>query len=256
MFASSSMKWFWLPAPLLLLVANASDLTVEAQRPYGLHPQPKYFPRDETLVQRKLDIEQKLSRKRPIGVRKMDGDEGAMFFPEYWQFDLDETDDPTYAAKTQKKPQRRSPKQEKCRPTTGEIWNNATLIYPLQAPLLAHSEEETTLSPAGRLVHHVARALIPSMQKRDFKCPGNTFSCMSIDRPNSCCSPGQSCELVADTGLGDVGCCSAGQTCPEELSGCRSEYTACSGGGCCIPGYDCLGVGCKTLSPLDDYLSG
>lgn len=246
MLEFSLLKWFWLPAPLLLLVANAADLTVEAERPDGLLPQPKYLPRDEVLEQKKQEVEQKLFRQRPIGVRKMDSDEGAMFFPEYWQFDLDETDDPTYA---QKKPQRRSLKQDKLGATTEEVWNNATLIYPLQAPLLAHSEAEITLSHTNRLLHHVARALIPSMQKRDFKCPGNTFSCTSIDRPNSCCYTGQSCELVADTGLGDVGCCSAGQTCPEELSGCRSEYTACSGGGCCIPGYDCLSVGCKTCVP-------
>ncbi|KAL2430837.1 hypothetical protein ABEF95_013834 [Exophiala dermatitidis] len=42
--------------------------------------------------------------------------------------------------------------------------------------------------------------------KRGFQCPSGTTACTSIDRPNSCCATDSTCQLVTDTGLGDVGC--------------------------------------------------
>lgn len=86
--------------------------------------------------------------------------------------------------------------------------------------------------------------------RRDFKCPTGTFACTAIDRPNSCCGAGDTCVLVQDTGLGDVGCCPQGQTCSGVIGSCQQGYMSCPasmGGGCCIPGYECVSGGCANV---------
>ncbi|KAJ5811761.1 hypothetical protein N7474_008062 [Penicillium riverlandense] len=54
------------------------------------------------------------------------------------------------------------------------------------------------------------------LQVRDFKCPTGTYGCTSIGRPNRCCGAGE-------TSLG---------------------------GGCCIPGYECVPGGCAYISVI------
>ena len=54
--------------------------------------------------------------------------------------------------------------------------------------------------------------------------------------------------VVQDTGLGPVGCCPKGTSCSGGVSGCTDGSTGCAsdiGGGCCIPGFVCQGVGCE-----------
>ncbi|KAK4190667.1 hypothetical protein QBC35DRAFT_489416 [Podospora australis] len=86
------------------------------------------------------------------------------------------------------------------------------------------------------------------LQKRQWACPSGTNSCASIGYPNSCCQSSLTCQAIQDTGSGPVGCCPAGTTCGGGISGCADDgSTACSsdlGGGCCIPGFVCSGVGC------------
>ncbi|CAK7220466.1 hypothetical protein SBRCBS47491_004198 [Sporothrix bragantina] len=85
------------------------------------------------------------------------------------------------------------------------------------------------------------------LQKRQWGCPTGTSSCESIGYPYSCCSTTETCYKVTDTGLGPVGCCPSGETCGGAVSDCTSDSTACPeslGGGCCIAGYVCEGVGC------------
>ncbi|OJJ38727.1 hypothetical protein ASPWEDRAFT_36407 [Aspergillus wentii DTO 134E9] len=94
--------------------------------------------------------------------------------------------------------------------------------------------------------------------RRDFKCPTGTFGCTSINRPDSCCSFGDTCELVQDTGSGDVGCCPQGQVCSGTIGSCQKDYTSCPaslGGGCCIPGYDCVSGGCARVRTITVTLS-
>lgn len=86
------------------------------------------------------------------------------------------------------------------------------------------------------------------LESRDFKCPTDTHACTNIHRSDRCCGLGSTCELVKDTGAGDVGCCANGKACSGVVGSCQRGYTACSrslGGGCCIPGYDCVPGGCE-----------
>ncbi|KAL1899865.1 hypothetical protein Sste5346_002731 [Sporothrix stenoceras] len=105
-------------------------------------------------------------------------------------------------------------------------------------------------NPALELVRRAADALA-RLQRRQWGCPSGTSSCQSIGYPYSCCTTDETCYKVKDTGLGPVGCCPAGQTCGGAVSDCTSDSTACPeslGGGCCIAGYVCQGVGCVKSS--------
>lgn len=210
-----------LPSSLIALITN-SILPVSSQDlnwPYNLPPDTKYYPEDEFLIKRGLDIQQRLQRGSPTGVRKMSGDPGEKFYLEYWGFDQEE-DMNNYSS-----------------------WTNASFTS-FDQPVRVQTHRS---SP--RLFRRLSGWHL--FQTRDFQCPAGTSACASIDRPNSCCATGSTCQLVQDTGLGDVGCCPNGQTCADSLSTCADEYTSCPnnpGGGCCMPGYACYDVGCIQTS--------
>lgn len=105
-------------------------------------------------------------------------------------------------------------------------------------------DEDERAYSAWRLL----RRVIAALEGRDWSCPGGTSSCTNIGYPNSCCPTGETCVVIQDTGLGPVGCCPTGSSCGGTISGCAAGNTPCGsdiGGGCCIPGYVCQGVGCK-----------
>ena len=236
-----------LPASLVLFIASTLPpaQALEARWPYHLPPDVKSFPKDEPLIKRNLDIQSRLMDQRPIGVRKMSSDEGEMFFLEYWRFDggsqeLTLLDELSPAEKGSKPLRVRSDGSDRTSLDTGF---NVTLLPSLQAPFSLHRDPNEAydgpLSP---------RAILGFLNRRDFQCPTGTASCSSINRPNSCCPTGEACQLITDVGLGDVGCCAQGQSCSNQVSNCQQGYTSCpgsAGGGCCIPGYTCNGVGCK-----------
>ncbi len=186
------------------------------------------------------------SVQRPIGVRKMSSDEGEMFFPEYWTLhDIDNdsdgvsNDDPRNARLDKRNPSLRLPDLS----PSNALANNATIVPPLQAPFSLHTDE----------IHlPLLRRLFP-FQKRQFSCPKDTNACESIKRPNSCCPADEICQLITDSGNGDVGCCSPGQVCSQVVTTCQQGYPSCpgaQGGGCCVPGSSCVGVGCKSTIPF------
>ena len=133
---------------------------------------------------------------------------------------------------------------------------NASIGDHLEAPLKVHNlDQNRQVRPPSVLdwLPRMPRGLLTSLSRREFQCPGDTLSCTEIDRPNSCCPIGGTCQLIYDSEFGDVGCCREGQTCSEQIVGCLNGYTSCptsSGGGCCIPGYECVDVGCEIFSQL------
>ena len=118
-------------------------------------------------------------------------------------------------------------------------------------PFAVAMDDRQAASPAGRfelLVRHAARAALARLERRQWACPAGTGSCEAIGYPNSCCPSEEACVEVQDTGLGPVGCCPAGATCGGGVSGCSDGSMPCGsdiGGGCCIPGFVCQGVGCE-----------
>ncbi|KIW13146.1 hypothetical protein PV08_08333 [Exophiala spinifera] len=217
--------WFRLgilPSSLLLYITSSAVPAVAQQLrwPYNLPPEVKYYPEDEFLLKRDIDVQQKMQEQPVTGVRKMSHDPGEKFYLDYWGFD-EEHKHMSYVTSI-----------------------NGTFCTTLDRPLRLHSQpsNQTLLArlPGWNL-----------FSKRGFQCPSGTSACTSIDRPNSCCASGSTCQIVEDTGLGDVGCCPSGETCADTLSNCEAGYTSCPnnpGGGCCIPGYGCYDVGCVQTS--------
>lgn len=213
---------FALPASILLLITR-SPLPVashELKWPYNLPSHLKYFPEDEALIKRELTLQQRLQQQPALGVRKMSADPDQKFYLDYWSFDIS-ADDHNF-----------------------DSWTNSSALGNLHPRVPLHSNK--TIPKAPRHVPFSFWNRSP-LEQRDFQCPSGTNSCNAIGYPNSCCPTGETCQIVEDTGIGNIGCCPAGATCAGSVSACDAGQTACAanlGGGCCIAGYACLDVGC------------
>lgn len=109
-------------------------------------------------------------------------------------------------------------------------------------PAFALHHEESEASTLRR-----AAEALSLLQKRS-ACPAGMNSCSDMGSPNKCCQEGTYCTDVPDTTVGHVACCPNGANCGGGIGKCPSDATSCPselGGGCCIPGYVCQGIGCK-----------
>jgi hypothetical protein len=247
------MRLFALPASLLLLIAT-SPTRVPAHElpwPYNLPPHVKYYPEDEAVVRRNVEIQQKLQHQPAAGVRKMSDDPGEMFFLDYWSFapSVDEHDSSTVSGN------KTAAQIDRCRP----LHTNDSLAISFEPPFPLHSDNDVTHSPV--MPRNLRAPLFERsyLDRRGFQCPNGTAACTALN-PNVCCALGETCQTVQNsgTGLGSVGCCPDGETCGGSLSACPSGYTSCPynpGGGCCIPGYSCYDVGCVLSSTATVYVA-
>lgn len=116
--------------------------------------------------------------------------------------------------------------------------NGTARFYPAFAQHIDEREET--------ILRRAAQAL-DLLQKRA-ACPAGMISCADSGSPNKCCQEGTYCTAVPDTDVGHVACCPNGLTCGGGVGKCPADATSCAaalGGGCCIPGYICQGIGCK-----------
>lgn len=180
----------------------------------------------EIIFRRNSQIASQLAEGPARGVRKMSDNEGEKFFLDYWDFVG------SSGAITER-----------------QLSESVNLT-------MVDTESENGYSPAQFVAQ--SYPFEPSfpplfekgLQARNFKCPTGTSPCTSIGRSDRCCGSGETCEIVADTGHGNVGCCASWKTCSGMIGSCANGYTACShalGGGCCIPGYDCVEGGCELI---------
>ena len=235
------------PLSLLLLIADwpAQSESIEFTSLWSrkLPPSTIIHPRFEFLNRRESKLQKLFAGQKPIGARKMSGDESEMFLMEYWQFDNDLETGKNPATWDQGRTVLRHYNSDQGK-EDGPGLQNASMPHPFQPPFSLHSEQQTRNSLVlGRLPRGLS-----GLDERAFQCPSGTSSCSSISRPNSCCPLGDVCQLITDTGKGDVGCCQEGQSCSDEVSNCQEGYPSCpgsQGGGCCIPGYTCVAVGCR-----------
>lgn len=115
--------------------------------------------------------------------------------------------------------------------------NGTARFYPAFAQHIDEREET--------ILRRAAQAL-DLLQKRA-ACPAGMISCADSGSPNKCCQEGTYCTAVPDTDVGHVACCPNGLTCGGGVGKCPADATSCAaalGGGCCIPGYICQGIGC------------
>lgn len=185
------------------------------------------------ILQRNAAITSQLAAGLALGVKKMSEDEGEKFFLDYWSFGDDFS--------------------------SGNISERHLLDedgfsparFVAQSFPFGPSYSMDTNGDSQFLSRENNNSAVNLLEKRDFKCPTGTTACVSIGRSDRCCGSGETCQIVADTGHGNVGCCPSWKTCSGMIGSCQSGYTACSqalGGGCCIPGYDCVEGGCKWIS--------
>ena len=244
MLRLNKFSWFSVSALLLisLTAIPAPTVSTELTWPYDLPHHVKHFPGDERLVQKKLEVQERIAVQRPLGLLKMSLEEGEMFFPEYWRFDPDKHARPGITSLQQVQEQEKDMQRG---------LRNATLSDCLEAPLKLHKlHHNQPVWPQSVIdwLPRMPRGLFTPLSRRGFQCPGDTLSCTEINRPNSCCPIGGTCQLISEGEFGDVGCCRDGPTCSQQIAGCLNGYTSCpavSGGGCCIPGYECVDVGCE-----------
>lgn len=229
---------------LLLLSVSPSPVTPEEPWPYNLPKHLKYFPEDEVHIKRGLKIQERLARESPISVKKMSTDEGEMFFLDYWLFegaqDMENTDrrGPINLGRRERDFSQRPYNWS----SSDELSDNSNASLPIFSPLRLHSDQTGLRGFYHRYIQR------DTLFGRDFRCPDGTSNCSSIGQPDSCCSTADSCISITDTGYGTVGCCPIGQTCAGSIScDTANGYSSCPNspnGGCCLPGYGCIDVGC------------
>ncbi|KAL9057015.1 MAG: hypothetical protein Q9162_002563 [Coniocarpon cinnabarinum] len=211
---------FALP-PHLLFIAQA----VAAQEwPYNLPPHQKYWPEHEHLVKRHAEVGAQMALQKPVAVKKMSDDPSEMFFLDYWQFEPSVPEPASQSQEPEAHLRRRGNRDTSLDPLDRRRLSllssppsasddnleltNTTLLTPPLPPLRPHTSPE----------HPLLRRTLPQLFKRAFSCPTNTSPCASINRPDSCCGASETCTLIDDTGIGDVGCCPAGQQCSGSIS--------------------------------------
>jgi hypothetical protein len=212
-----------LSLPPAIIAICATPASAESQWPHNVPKHLKYFPDDEVHAKRGLSVKQRLQHEKPVGIKKMSLDEGEMFMLDNWIF----------ASDAQQQSSRRSEHDD---------FGNGTCQA--RSPLRPHATNDVLARMRIRDV----------LMNRQFKCPDGTNSCESIGAPDVCCGTGSTCiSTTGSNDAGDVGCCPDGQTCAGSVScDAASGYTSCPGsdnGGCCLPGFSCMGIGCKSLAP-------
>lgn len=241
-----------LPTSLLLVLGTSwTPFTTAAQWPYNLPSHQKYWPEHESPARRHADIQDRLTRETPKGMRKMSGDPSEMFFLDYWQFEADVQSDQQHEQTAHHTTSDLDLQRRAC---PVDMPGNASFATSFLPPFLRHSSNPMQ---APLNLRNLPRGLV---QKRDFKCPTDTNACTSIDRPDNCCGKDETCTIIEDTGVGDVGCCPEGETCGGSVSSCNTAegYKSCPdspNGGCCIPDFTCQDVGCECDPETRIYIS-
>ena len=231
-----------LPAAIIALLASLPPSTSEPWS-YNLPAHERYYPEHEQHMRRHLEVQERLSVEAPVGMRKMSSDQGEKFFLDYWEFGHDERPDDIVD----------KPGSDGASPPMLSSSKNISSLCALRSPVMPHSDKGSS--------SYLPRIFGRSLYERDFQCPVGTSNCAAIGQPDACCTTGETCISVQDTGNGPVGCCPIGETCGGEVTACDTAagYTSCPGsanGGCCIPGYSCQGVGCTKSTLVSSAFLG
>lgn len=260
--ASASSLALFAPCFIASVLAASPD----ERWPHNPPAHVKYWSEGEVRIRQDLARwkEQDSVSGEPNRIRKMSEDEGEKFYMEYWEFyggsesqqhffHVPSQDIGQLGAEQDKRALRPICTDEE--ESTRQI--NGSIPRPFHPPFLVHTEEQQPsfnphvkrdLSFYSLLRPRAQKVALEALQKRAFQCPSGTSGCSSIGRPTSCCAQGETCQLIQDTGLGDVGCCPSSGVCTGAVRSCDPGFLGCGsniGGGCCIPNYVCVSGGCR-----------
>lgn len=200
-----------------------------------------------------LQISAKPNAPLPTAIRKMPPDAGEKFYHHYYAFEQEQNQQPFPIPAIAARSLFEDRDARLLSANASAELNPRPAFAQLDDRWANGLDEGERAYSAWRLLRRVVAAL----ERRDWSCPGGTNSCINIGYPNSCCPTGETCMVIQDTGLGPVGCCPVGSSCGGTISSCAAGNTPCGseiGGGCCIPGYVCQGVGCKCRSQSSLFL--
>ncbi|OQE37906.1 hypothetical protein PENCOP_c009G06742 [Penicillium coprophilum] len=157
---------------------------------------------DHLIEQRNVAIASQLAAGPARGVKKMTEDEGEKFFLHYWDFGN--------VPLSGNLSERQLSDEDGFSPA-----RFVAQSYPFGPSYSLGSDGNNQFLPRGN--SYSANNLLES---RDFQCPTGTSACTSIGRSDRCCGAGETCEIVADTGHGDVGCCPSWKMCSGMIGSC------------------------------------
>ncbi|OQE00409.1 hypothetical protein PENVUL_c052G01264 [Penicillium vulpinum] len=154
------------------------------------------------ILQRNAAITSQLAAGPAHGVKKMSDDEGEKFFLDYWSFgDVSSSGNIS---------ERHLADEDGFSPASFVAQS-----FPFEPSYSLGSDGDGEFFPRGN--RDSANNLF---EKREFKCPTGTSACTSIGRSDRCCGSGETCEIVADTGNGNVGCCPSWKKCSGMIGSC------------------------------------
>ncbi|KAJ9156513.1 GPI anchored protein [Pleurostoma richardsiae] len=203
------------------------------------------------LLTAQIEAQDAPAQRLPTAIRKMGLDSGEKFLHEYCAFsEYPEAPSPQAALAARAAALPAMPADGLLSAEEESLLAaNASAAIAYRAPLAPHSEprgRQYRGFMAGWDAFRRAADAVARLERRDFACPTGTADCSGIGYPYSCCQTGLTCVEIEDTGLGPVGCCPSGVSCSGSIE-CTGDQEGCPsdmGGGCCIDGYVCEGVGC------------
>ncbi|KAM3511408.1 hypothetical protein MY11210_004958 [Beauveria gryllotalpidicola] len=125
--------------------------------------------------------------------------------------------------------------------------DNQQQLRPYRPAFAGHLDD--TRNNSHHALRRGAAKALALLQRRAgaASCPSGMSGCSAIGQPNKCCQDGTVCTRIDDATVGGIACCPVGSSCGGRVGACPSDATSCPadlGGGCCIPGYVCQGLGC------------
>ncbi|XWW95941.1 hypothetical protein V2A60_003910 [Cordyceps javanica] len=192
-----------------------------------------------------LQASSSAAERSPTALRKVAPDAGEKIFPEHLAFATISFEDASIAARQFLEAQDALPRTARQR---------AQAYRPAFA---RHHADESSSSRGGVLRWRAANKAFGLLQsqRRAASCPRGMSGCDAIGQPNKCCQDGTVCTAVEDDAVGGIACCPQGSSCGGRVGTCPSDAVSCPaalGGGCCIPGYVCEGVGCVPSASATD----
>ncbi|TEA20538.1 hypothetical protein C8034_v001758 [Colletotrichum sidae] len=179
------------------------------------------------------------SHNHPVAIRKMSPNAAEKILPNDFIFAAEDVDDVFSSPLT--------PREELLAARMAEDPFLVNASYPFRPPFAQH------IPATGSPWEHLRRAVeVLNILESRQACPANMNSCDNIGSPNKCCMSNEVCVKVEDESVGNVACCLKGASCNGPVGTCPNGSPSCAadlGGGCCIPGYVCQGVGCVPSPP-------
>ncbi|KAM3507262.1 hypothetical protein MY10362_001860 [Beauveria mimosiformis] len=185
------------------------------------------------------------AERSPTALRKLAPDANEKLFPEHLAFAALTFDDASLAARQFLDAQDAKRLLSDPRPLDNQ--QQQQQLRPYRPAFASHLADNTSSS------HHALRRgaaeALALLQRRAgaASCPRGMSGCSAIGQPNKCCQDGTVCTRIDDATVGGIACCPVGSSCGGRVGACPSDAASCPadlGGGCCIPGYVCQGLGC------------